>query len=155
MLQQPKQQHAGASIASAMTMRSSTAPFPQGPHWRRSPQLRRQHKASRAGEISVTSSSAPATGAQALSFQQCTTKAEKSASSTSLHHAPSPTAEGPMSAGIVSRTTQLWNVVLQAQSPLNHNSFSCYLACHPDRQWSDSLLWGICKGVDIGYQGIR
>ena len=60
-----------------------------------------------------------------------------------------------MSAGIVSRTTQLQNVILQAQSPLNHNSFSRYLACHPYRQWSDSLLWGICKGVDIGYQGIR
>ena len=60
-----------------------------------------------------------------------------------------------MSAGIVSRTTLLQNVILQAQSPLNLISFSRYLACHPNRQWSDSLLWGICKGVDIGYQGVR
>ena len=60
-----------------------------------------------------------------------------------------------MSAGIVSRNTLLQNVILQAQSPLNLNSFSRYLACHPDRQWSDSLLWGIRNGVDIGYQGVR
>ena len=138
-----------------MTTRSSTVPFPWAPCWRRRQWLRRQHTVSRAREISATSSSAPATGVPALSFQQCTTKAEKSASSTNLHHAPSPTAEGPMSAGIVSRTTQLQNVILQAQSPLNHNSFSHYLACHPNRQWSASLLQGICEGVDIGYQGIR
>ena len=29
------------------------------------------------------------------------------------------------------------------------------MACHLDRQWSQSLLQGICKGVDIGYQGER
>ena len=60
-----------------------------------------------------------------------------------------------MSAGIVSRSTLLQNVILQAQSPLNHDSFSRYLACHPYRQWSDSLLQGICEGVDIGHQGVR
>ena len=60
-----------------------------------------------------------------------------------------------MCAGIVSRTTLLQNVILQAQSPLNLDSFSHYLACHPNRQWSDSLLWGICKRVDIGFQGKR
>ena len=114
-----------------------------------------QHKASRAGETSIISNSTPATEARALNFQQCTIKAEKSSLSISRHLAPSPTAEGPMSAGIVSRSTQLQNVILQAQSPLNHDSFSCYLACHPNRQWSDSLLQGIHKGVDIGYQGIR
>ena len=60
-----------------------------------------------------------------------------------------------MCAGTVSRTTQLQNVILQAQSPLNLDSFQCYLVCHPDRQWSQSLLQGICKGVDIGFQGER
>ena len=38
---------------------------------------------------------------------------------------------------------------------LNLDSFQHYLACHLDRQWSQSLLWGICKGVDIGFQGER
>ena len=60
-----------------------------------------------------------------------------------------------MCAGTVSRTTLLQNVILQAQSPLNLDSFSRYLACQPNRQWSDNLLWGICKGVDIGFQGER
>ena len=60
-----------------------------------------------------------------------------------------------MSVGIVSRSTQLWSVILQAQSPLNLNNFKHYLACHPDRQWSESLLQGIHEGVDIGYQGDR
>ena len=60
-----------------------------------------------------------------------------------------------MCAGTVSRTTQFQNVILQAQSPLNLDSFQHYLACHPDRQWSQSLWWGICKGVDIGFQGER
>ena len=53
------------------------------------------------------------------------------------------------------RWALLQNVILQAQSPLNLDSFSCYLACHPNRQWSDSLLQGIHEGVDIGYQGVR
>ena len=40
--------------------------------------------------------------------------------------------------------------------PLNLDSFQHYLACHPDRQWSHSLLWGICKGVDHWFtQGER
>ena len=60
-----------------------------------------------------------------------------------------------MCAGTVSRTTQLQNVAPQAQSPLNLDSFQHYLACHPDRQWSQNLLWGICKGVDIGFQSER
>ena len=60
-----------------------------------------------------------------------------------------------MCAGAVSRTTQLQNVILQAQSPFNLDSFQCYLPCHPDRQWSQSLLQGICEGVDIGFQGER
>ena len=60
-----------------------------------------------------------------------------------------------MSAGTVSRSTQLQSVILQAQLPLNLDSFQCYLACHPDRQWSKSLLQGIHKGVDIGYQAKR
>ena len=60
-----------------------------------------------------------------------------------------------MSAGIVSRSTQLQSVVLQVQLPLNLDNFKHYLACHPDRQWSESLLQGICEGVDIGYQGDR
>ena len=60
-----------------------------------------------------------------------------------------------MCAGTVSRTTQLQNVILQTQSPLNLDSFQHYLACHLDRQWSQSLLRGICKGVDIGFQGER
>ena len=155
MLQQPRQRLIGASTVNDTTMRSSIAPFPWGPHWRRRQWLRRQLKASRAGEISVSNHSIPATEAQALNSQQCTIKAEKSALSTSRHLAPSPTAEGPMSASIVSRSTQLRSVILQAQSPLNHDSFSRYLACHPNRQWRDSLLQGICEGVDIGFQGIR
>ena len=155
MLQQPRQWLIGASTVNDTTTRSSTAPFPWGPHWRRRRRLRRQHRASRAGETSVHNNSAPATEAWARNSPQCTIKAEKSASSTSRHPAPSLTAEGPMYAGTVSRSTQLQNVILQAQSPLNHDSFSHYLACHPDRQWSESLLRGICEGVDIGYQGIR
>ena len=40
---------------------------------------------------------------------------------------------------------------------LNLDSFQCYLACHLDRQWSQTLLRGICKGMamDIGFQGER
>ena len=60
-----------------------------------------------------------------------------------------------MCAGTVSRTTQLQTVILQAQSTLNLDSFQHYLACHPDRQWSQSLLQGIHKGMDIGFQGDR
>ena len=60
-----------------------------------------------------------------------------------------------MCAGTVRRTTQLQNGILQAQSPLDLDSFQHYLACHPERQWNQSLLQGICKGVDIGFQGER
>ena len=137
-------------------MRSSTVPFPQGPHWRRIQHQRRLLKASRAGEpIKDTSSSTPLPRGQALTCHLSSTKAGKSASSTSPTHAPSPTADGPTSAGTVSRSTQLQSVILQVQSPLNLDNFQHYLACHPDRQWSESLLQGICKGVDIGYQGDR
>ena len=44
---------------------------------------------------------------------------------------------------------------MQAQLPLNLDSFQHYLACHPERHWNQSLLQGICEGVDIGYQGER
>ena len=106
-------------------------PFPRGPHWRRRQQLRRQCRTSRARETSATSNSAPTAGAPALSSQQYTFKAEKSASSFSQHHAVSPTADGPISTGIVSRNTLLQNVVLWAQSPLNHDSFSRYWPATP------------------------
>ena len=131
-------------------------PFPLGACWRRIQHQRRLLKASRAGEPTRdTSSSAPSPGAQAPNCQLSSTKVGRSASSTSPTHAPSPTAEVPMSAGTVSRNTQLWSVVLQEQLPLNLNNFKHYLACHPDRQWSESLLQGIQEGVDIGYQGNR
>ena len=94
-------------------------------------------------------------GGQAHTCHLSSTKAGKSASSTSPTHTPSPTADMPMSGVTVSRSNQLWSVILQVQLPLNLNNFQHYLACHPDRQWSESLLWGICKGVDIGYQGDR
>ena len=41
------------------------------------------------------------------------------------------------------------------QLPLNLDNFKHYLACHPDKLWSGSLLQGICEGVDIGFQGDR
>ena len=136
-------------------MRSLIAPFPWGPHWRRIQWQRRLLKASRARESISSSSSTPAGGAIAPNSHPSIIRAEKSALSTSWAPAASPTAEEPMCAGTVSRTTLLQNVILQAQSPLNLDSFQCYLNCHWDRQWSDSLLWGICKGVDIGFQGER
>ena len=130
-------------------------PFPWGPCWRRIQQWRRLLKASRAGEFTSSSSSAPAPGVVAPTSLPSTIRAEKSALSISQAPAASPTAEGLMCAGTVCRTTLLQNVILQAQSPLNLDSFQCYLACHLDRQWSESLLQGICKGVDIGFQGER
>ena len=137
-------------------MRSSIVPFPWGPCWRRIQFQRRLLKASRARESTRdTSSSAPSPVAQDPNCHLSSTKAGRSASSTSPTHAPSPTADQPMSAGTVSRTTQLWSVVLQVQLLLNLNNFKHYLACHPDRWWSESLLQGICKGVHIGYQGNR
>ena len=66
-----------------------------------------------------------------------------------------PTEEGPTCAGTVSRSTQVQSVILQAQLPLNLDGFQHCLACHPDRQWSQSPLQAICEGVDIGYQGER
>ena len=113
-------------------------------------------KASRAGQpIRDTSSSAPSSRDQGLNCHLSSTKAWRSASSTSPTHAPSPTVDWSMSAGIVARNTQLWSVILQAQSPHNVNNFNHYLACHPDRQWSESLLQGIHERLDIGYQGDR
>ena len=136
-------------------MRSSIATFPWGPHRRRIQWQRRLLKASRAGELTVSSSSAPAPGAVAPTSLLSTIRAEKSALSISQAPAASPTAEGLMCAGTVSRTTLLQNVILQAQPPLNLDSFQHYLACHLDRQWSESLLRGIGEGVDIGFQGER
>ena len=113
-------------------------------------------KASRARKSTRdTSSSIPSPRAQAPNSQLSFTKVGRSASNTSTTHAPSTTAEEPISAGIVSRSTQLQSVVLQMHLPLNLNSFKHYLACHPDRWWNESLLQGICKVVDIGYQGDR
>ena len=94
-------------------------------------------------------------GAPAPNCLLSTTRTGRSVLSSSQVPAASPAAEGPTCAGTVSRTTQLQNVILQAQFPLNLDSFQCYLACHLDRQWSQSLLWGICEGVDIGFQGER
>ena len=136
-------------------MRSLIAPFPQGPHWRRIQWQRRLLKASRAREPTINSSSVSATGAVTLNSLPSTIRAEKSVLSISQAPAASPTAEGPTCAGTVSRTTLLWNVILQAQSSLNLDSFQHYLACHLNRQWSEGLLRGICKGVDIVFQGKR
>ena len=131
-------------------------PFPWGPHCRRIWQQRRLHRASRAGEINRgTNSSIPSPGAPAPSCPPSTIRAGKFVSSSSQTPAISPTAEGPTCTGTVSRTTQLQSVVLQAQLALNLDSFQHYLACHANRQWSQSLLQDICGGVDIGYQGER
>ena len=129
---------------------------PGGPCWRRIQNWRRLLEASRAGDIiRDTSSSVPSPRAPASSCPLSSSRAGRSTSSTNQTHAPSPTADRPTSAGTVSRSTQLQSVILQAQLTLNLDSFQHYLACHPDRQWSQSLLQGICKGVDIGYQGKR
>ena len=156
MLWLPKCQPADASGVSTSTMRLLTVPFPWGPHWRRIQHQRQLHKASQAGEINTgICSSILSPGAPAPNCPPSITRAGKFASSISPAPAIFPTAEGPMCAGAVSRNTQLQSVVLQGQSPLNLDSFQCYLACHLDRQWSQSLLQGICKGVDMGYQGKR
>ena len=155
MLQQLRCQHADVSGASTLTTRSLTVPFPQGSHWRRIWLQRRLLKASRAREYTDNNSSTPLPGALAPSCLMSTTMAGRSVLSSSQVPAASPAAEGLMCLGTVSRTTQLQNVILQAQSPLNLDSFQCYLACHPDRQWSQSLLWGIHEGLDIGFQGER
>ena len=153
MPQQLRSWHADASNISTLIMRSLTVPFPRGPHWRRIWLQRRLLRASRAGEHTDNSSSTLAPGALVPSSLPSTTRAGRSTLSISQVPTASPTAEGLICAGTVSRTTQLQNVILQAQSPLNLDSFQCYPACHPDRQWSQSLLQGIHKGVDIGFQG--
>ena len=155
MLQQLRWQCSDASSASTLTMRSSTIPFPWGPHWRRIQLWRWLLKASRAGEHTDNSSSTPLPGVPAPNCLLSTTRAGKSALSSNQVPAASPPAEGPMCAGTIGRTTQLQNVILQAQLPLNLDSFQHYLACHLDRQQSQSLLWGIHEGVDIGFQGER
>ena len=148
-------QHTDASGASISTTRSSTVPFPWEPHWRRIWLQRRLLKASRAGEHTDNSSSAPLSGTPAPNCLLSTTRAGRYALSSNQVPVASPTAEGPTCVGTVSRTTQLQNVILQAQLPLILDSFKHYLACHLDRQWSQSLLLGICKGVNIGFQGER
>ena len=156
MLQWPRCLPIEVSDANALTTRSLIAPFPWGSCWRRIWHQRRLLKTSRAWEPTRdTSSSTPSPGTQAPNCLLSSTKAGRSASSTSPTCAPSPTAEGSMYAGIVSRGTQLWSVILEVQSPLNLDNCKHYLACHPDRQWSESLLQGIWEGVNIGYQGDR
>ena len=156
MLWPPRCQSTDASSVSTLTMRLLTVPFPWVPHWRRIQHQRKLCKASQAGEINTgICSSIPLPGAPAPSCPPSTTRAGKFASSINPALAISPTAEGPMYAGTVSRSTQLQSVILQAQSPLNLDSFQHYLDCHLDRQWSQRLLQGIREGVDIGYQGER
>ena len=155
MAQQLRSWHTDASSVSTLIIRSSTVPFPRGSHLRRIWLQRRLLKASRAREHTNYSSSTPAPGALAPNSLPSTTRAGRSALNCNQVPAASPTAEGPMCAGTVSRTTQLQTVILQAQSTLNLDSFQHYLACHPDRQWSQSLLQGIHKGMDIGFQGDR
>ena len=156
MLQWPRCLPIDVSDANALIVRSLIVPFPWGSCWRRIWHQRRLLKASRAREHTRdTCSSAPSPRGQDFNCQLSSTKAGRSASSISPTCSPSHTAEGPMSAGTVSRRTQLWSVVLQVQLPLNLDNFKHYLACHLDRQWSESLLQGIWEGVDIGYQGNR
>ena len=127
-LQQLRCQHADASSASALTMRSSTVTFPWGPCWRRIWLQRRLLKASRARECTDNNSSTPPLGAPAPNCLLSTTRAGRSVLSSSQVPAASPAAEGPTCAGTVSRTTQLHNVILQAQLLLNLGSFQHYLA---------------------------
>ena len=152
MLQQLRSQCTDAFGASTLIMRSLTVPFPQGACWRRIWLQRRLLKASRAEEHTDNSSSISAPGAPAPNCLPSTTRAWRSALNSNQVPAASPDAEGPMCAGTVSRTTQLQNVVLQAQSPLNLDSFQHYLACHLDRQWSQSLLQGICEGWTLVFK---
>ena len=115
MLQQLRSQHADASSASTSIMRSSTVPFPWGPCWGRIQLQRRLLKASRAGEHTDNNSSIPAPGAPAPNCLPSTTRTGRSALNSNQVPAASPTAEGSMCAGTVSKTTQLQNVILQVQ----------------------------------------
>ena len=116
-LQQLGCQRADASGASTLTMRSSTVNFPRCPIGEGSGYEGRLLKASRTGECTDNSSSTPLPGVQAPNCPLSTTRARRSALSSNQVPAASPAAEGPMCAGTVSRTTQLQNVILQAQSP--------------------------------------
>ena len=137
---------ADASNVKDSTMRLSTVPFLWGPHWRKIQHQRKLLKASQAGEINRgTCSSIPSPGTLVPSCPLSSIRAGKSALSINQTHIPSPTAERPTSVGTVSSSTHLQSVILQAWSPLNLDSFQCYLACHLDRQWSQGLLQGILE----------
>ena len=131
-------------------------PFPLGALLEKDLAMKRAVQGQQGQELSTdTNSSIPLPGAPAASCPPSTTRAEKFASSSSQTPAVFPTVKGPMCAGTVSKTSQLQSVMLQDQSPPNLDSFQCYLACHSDRQWSQSLLQGIYEGMDIKYQGER
>ena len=99
-------------------------PFPWRPCWRRIQHWRKLLKASWVREINRgTCSSIPSPRAPAPSCPLSSTRAGKSALSINQTRVPSPTAEGPMSADTVSKSIQLESVILQAQSPLNLDSF--------------------------------
>ena len=149
-------QDTGVSGVSASTTRLLTVPFPPGAPLEKDPAMKKDTQGQQGwGNQHRHLQQHPVTRGSSPSCPLYITRAGKFASSISQTPAISPPAEGPMCAGTVSRTTQLQSVILQAQSPLNLDSFQCYLACHPDRQWSQGLLQGIHKGVDIGYQGKR
>ena len=131
-------------------------PFPRGPCWRRIQHQRRLLRASRARDLTTsTTSSDPSPRVPAPNSLLSSTKAGRSALSISPTCAPSLTADRPMSASTVSRSIQLQSVILQAKLPLSLTKFKHYLACHLDSQWSKSLLQDICEGVDIRFQGDR
>ena len=144
MLWPPRCWPTDASGVSTLTTRLSTVPFPQGPTGKGSGIKESCTGPARPGKSTQASAAVlPHQGLQPPSCSLSTTRAGKFASNINPALAISQTA---------SRSTQLQSVILQAQLPLKLYSFQCYLACHPDRQWSQSLLQGICKGVDIGYQ---
>ena len=131
-------------------------PFPLGVPLEKDPAMKKAVQGQQGwGNLHRHQQQHPVTRGSGPNCVPSTTRAEKSVWSSSQSPAVSPNVEGPTCAGTVSRTTQLQNVILQAQSPLNLDSFQHYLACHPDREWSQSLLQGICEGVDIGYQDER
>ena len=128
-------------------------PLPQGPCWRRIWQQRRLLKASRAGEICTdNNSSAPLPGAPAPNSLLSTTRAGKSVLSSSQVPAASPAAEGPMCAGTVSRTTQLQNVILQAQLPLNLDSFKCIWPATWTGSGVRACCWVFAKGWTLVFK---
>ena len=81
--------------------------------------------------------------------------AERSVITSNWTNAHSPIANRYMSAATVSRSTQLPNVVLVAQSPLYLNNFCKYLANHPDQVWCSKLLHDIECVINTGFEGER